>query len=131
MRALGRPLLLRALLPTMGVWWLSILVGLAITRVFWPDIDTNGWPFIVVFFPISCLVCAIAAVVFHVLLVRWLIRYRTSRRGRVVAMRDVLRPSDIQPSKWRLFWLNLYGVTPGDLGLIPSLWPPTNLPTAD
>jgi hypothetical protein len=124
MKLLSGPMLLRSFLPAFAVWWLFIGVGLGITHAARPDIDTNGWPFIVTFFPVSCVVFALAMMVGHVLLIRWLIRHRSTRRGRVVALRGVLRPTDAQPSAWRRFWLSLYGVTAGDLGLLPSLWRP-------
>lgn len=124
MKVLIGPLVLRSFLPAFAVWWLFILVGLGITRAVRPEIDTDGWPFIVAFYPITCLVFALVMTVGQVLLIRWLIRYRTERRGRVVALRGVLRPTDVQPSMWRRFWLGLYGVTPDDLGLLPSLWRP-------
>lgn len=65
-------------------------------------------------FPVSCLVFAVAMTVGHVLFVRWLIRYRTRRRGCPVAMRLVLSPSDRSPSRRRRLWLSAYGVTDAD-----------------
>ena len=125
MRVLSGPIVVRSFLPAFGVWWAFIITGLVITHWAHPEIDTNGWMFIAAFFPTSCLVLAAAMAVGHVRLIRWLINYRTARRGRLVAMRDVLCPSDTQPSRWRRWWLSWYGITRADLELIPSLWHPT------
>lgn len=108
------PLVALVLLPATVVWWGFILTVLLLTRDRRPDIHTNGWPFISVVFPISCLVFAGALTVGHVLFVRWLIRYRTGRRGRSLAVRCVLCPSDREPSRGRLFWLAAYGITTED-----------------
>jgi hypothetical protein len=124
MRIVSPLFIVRVLLPAFVVWWLFILAGLAIARAWRPAVDTNGWPFIVAFFVPSCVVFVVASAFCQVLLIRWLIRYRTTRRGRIVAMRDVLRPSDARLSVWRRFWLYLYGVTAEDLGLLSSLWRP-------
>ncbi len=104
----------RIVLSAMLVWLGFILAVLGFTRAWRPDIDTNGLPFGLAVFPVSCLVCAGAATVGHVLWVRWLIRYRSRRRGRPDAMRWFLRPSDREPSRWRRLWLALYGVTEAD-----------------
>lgn len=108
------PLAARVFLPAAAVWWGFILIVLVLTRSRRPDIDTNGWPFISVVCPISCLVFAGALTVGHVLFVRWLVRYRTRRRGRPAAVRCVLCPSDGEPSRWRRLWLAAYGVTDED-----------------
>jgi hypothetical protein len=112
----------RWFIPAFGIWVAFIVAGIGVTRWAYPNVDTNGWKFIAVFFPTSCLVFAAAMAVGHVQLVRWLINHRTARRGRLVAMRDVLRPSDAHPSRWRRWWLSRYGVTTADLELIPLLW---------
>jgi hypothetical protein len=112
-RVLARPLI-RILYSAMFVWAGFILAVLVFTRAWRPDIDTNGLPFILAVFPVSCLVCAGAATVGHVLFVRWLIRYRSRRRGRPAAMRWFLGPSDREPSRWRRLWLAAYGVTEAD-----------------
>ena len=114
MRVLATPLILRATLPAFGVMLLFILLALGITKVFWPNIDTNGWPFIAVVMSLACIVCFAAWAVGHVFLVRWLIRYRSARHGREVAMGDVLRASDVQPSRWRRLELGAYGVSEAD-----------------
>jgi hypothetical protein len=113
-RVLIGPLAARVLLPAVAVWWGFILTVLLVTRDRRPDIDTNGWPFILAVFPVSCLVFVSAMTVGHVLFVRWLIRYRTGRRGRAVAVRCVLCPSDREPSRWRRLWLSACGVTDAD-----------------
>jgi hypothetical protein len=113
-RVLIGPLATRVFLPAIAVWWGFILAVLLVTHDRRPDIDTNGWPFLAVVFPISCLVFAGAMTVGHVLFVRWLIRYRTARRGRPVAVRCVLDPTDVESSRWRRFWLAAYGVTAED-----------------
>jgi len=108
------PLAARVFLPAGALWWGFILAVIGFTRFRHQDIDTNGWPFILAVFPASCLVFAGATTVGHVLFVRWLIRYRSHRRGRPVAMRLVLGPSDREPSRWRRLWLSVYGVTEAD-----------------
>jgi hypothetical protein len=116
------PLLLRSFLPSLAVWWAVVMIEMAIAKTAIPGIDLNGWPFILIAYPISGLVFAAAMAVTHVMLIRWLLRYRTARRGRAVALRDVLRPTDDQPSRLRRFRLALYGVSEQDLQLSPSLW---------
>ncbi len=95
-RVLAGPIL-RIVLYAGFVWAGFILAVLVFTRAWRPDIDTNGLPFILAVFPVSCLVCAGAVTVGHVLWVRWLTRYRSRRRGRPAAMRWFLRPSDGSP----------------------------------
>jgi hypothetical protein len=53
---------------------------------------------------------------------RWLLRYRTARRGRRVGLRDVMRPSDGHASPMRRLWLKLIGVTAMDIGDVHLLW---------
>jgi hypothetical protein len=115
-------LVLRVFLPTGVIWFGFIGIEMATAKAMVPDVDTNGWRFISVAYPISCLVFVTAMAVTHVLFVRWLLRYRTARRGRVVALRDALRPGDDQPSAWRRWLLLSYGVAEQELQLAPSLW---------
>jgi hypothetical protein len=114
MRVLATPLILRAVLPALGATLLFILLALGITKAFWPRVDTNGWPFIAVVMPLACVACFAAWAVGHVSLVRWLIRYRSARHGREVAMGDVLRAGDGRPSRWRRLELAAYGVSESD-----------------
>ena len=116
MRVLATPLILRTILPAFAVMSLFILVALGVTKAFWPTVDINGWPFIAVVMPLACVVCFAAWAVSHVFLIRWLIRYRSTRHGREVAMGDVLRASDSQPSRWRRLELAAYGVSEVDRG---------------
>jgi hypothetical protein len=95
------PLLLRSFLPSLAVCWAFIAIEMAIAKTAIPDIDLNGGPFILIAYPIACLAFVVAMAVTHFMFVRWLLRYRTERRGRVVALRDVLRPTDDQPSRLR------------------------------
>jgi len=117
-------LVVRSLLPSFAVWFGFIGIEMVIAKALVQGIDLNGWPFICVAYPISWLVFAGAMSVTHVLLIRWLLRYRTARRGRVVALRDVLRPTDNRPSAWRRWRLMLYGVAETEFELSPSLWRP-------
>jgi hypothetical protein len=117
-------LVVRSLMPSFAVWFGFMGIEMLIAKAMIPGIDLNGWPFIVVAYPISCLVFAGAMAVTHVLLIRWLLRYRTVRRGRVVALRIVLRPTDDRPSVWRRWRLLSYGVFEKEFELSPSLWRP-------
>ena len=71
---------------------------------------------------LSCVVPSLALGVGQVLFVRRLIRCRMARRGRISAMRGILRPTDAQPSAWWRACLCLYGVTSDDLAMLPMLW---------
>src|SRR5439155_10051129 len=84
MRALACPVLIRAYLPAFAVWWGFILAGLSATRAMRPEVDINGWRFIAAFLPVSCVVFGAVMIVTHVLLIRWIVRYRTGRRWRSV-----------------------------------------------
>lgn len=77
---------------------------------------------VVVLFAVGGLVAVPIYIAFFVVFVRWLIRYRTGRRGRIVALRDVLKPTDRSPSWIRRFSLRLYGLTQEDINQIPNLW---------
>lgn len=114
----------RSVLPSFAVWFGFIGTEMVFAKALMPGIDLDGWPFIAVAFPVSCLVFAGAMEITHVMLVRWLLRYRTARRGRVVALRDVLRPTDDRPSTLRRWRLSSYGITEDELALSPSLWRP-------
>jgi hypothetical protein len=116
------PVLFRSFLPSVVIWFTFIAIEIGIAEKAIPGIDLNGWPFILVAYPISCLVFAGAMAVTHVLMIRWLLRYRTGRRGRLVALRDVLRPMDDRSSRWRRRRLSLYGVAKHELELSHSLW---------
>jgi hypothetical protein len=116
------PLWLRSFLPSLVVWWAFIAIEMVIARTAVPGIDLNGGPFILIAYPISGLAFTAAMAVTHFMLVRWLLRYRTARRGRDIALRAVLRPTDDRPSRLRRFRLALYGVSEEDLQLSPSLW---------
>ena len=52
-----------------------ILVALAIAKWRWPNVDTNGWQFIVTVMPVAGLVFFAAWAVCHVFLVRGFLRY--------------------------------------------------------
>lgn len=123
-RVLDGALVVRSFLPSFAIWFGFIGIQMVIAKAVAPGIDLNGWPFICVAYPVSCLVFAGAMAVTHVLLIRWLLRYRTARRGRVVALRDVLRPTDDRPSAWRRWRLLSYGVAEKEFELSPSLWRP-------
>lgn len=112
---------MRSILPSIAIWWAFILLELLVARVLWPGIDTNGWPFILVAFPISGVVLAMAGAVTHVFLIRWLLRYRTRRKGRPVALRSVLGPTDGNPSRLRRWKLAMYGVSRHEQELLRSL----------
>jgi hypothetical protein len=117
-------LVLRSFLPSFGIWFGCIGIEMVIAKALVPGVDLNGWPFILIAYPISCVVFTVAMAVTHVLLIRWLLRYRTARRGRVVALRDVLRPTDDRPTALRRWRLLSYGVAETEFELSPSLWRP-------
>ena len=113
-RVLATAVMLRAVLPAFATMVAFILVVLAVTRLRWPHVDINGWPYITVVMSVAVVVAFAAWAVAHVFLVRWLIRYRSARHGREVAMGDVLRPTDVQAPWWRRFELAAYGVSDAD-----------------
>jgi hypothetical protein len=109
--AMRKPLFLRSFLLSLAIWWVFILLEIGLTKARRPDINTNGWPFILLALAISCIVFRTALAVTYVSLVLRLNRYRTLRRRRVAARRSVLSPSDERPSRWRRFRPGLYEVT--------------------
>ena len=111
---LATPVALRAVLPAFATMLVFILVVLGIVRWRRPHVDVNGWPFITAVMSAAVGVAVAAWAVGHVLLVRWLIRYRSARHGREVAMGDVLRATDLRPSWWRRIELAAYGVSDAD-----------------
>ena len=117
-RVLIGPLAVRLLLPSVAAWWGFLLTVTVFTRARWPDVDINGWPFILAVCPASCLIFATAVAVGQALFVRWLFRRHSRGRGRRVALRWVLCPSDREPSRWRRLWLSACGVTDSDLSEI-------------
>jgi hypothetical protein len=122
MRILVTPLMLRSFLPSFAIWIAFLYAEIGLTKLVFPNVNINGWPFILVAYPVSCLVFAGSMAVTHFMLIRWLLQYRTARRGRAVALRDILRPTDGQPSRLRRWRLTAYGVRPEDLALAASLW---------
>jgi hypothetical protein len=120
-RAMRKPLFLRSFLLSLAIWWVFILLEIGLTKARRPDINTNGWPFILLALAISCVVFRTALAVTYVSLVLRLNRYHTLRRRQVAALRSVLSPSDQRPSRWRRFPPSLYGVTSMSLELSRSL----------
>ena len=113
-RVLSGPLFIRTLLPPFLVMGVFVIIGLGIARVIWPTLDTNGWPFIIAFLPLVFAVYFGTWAIAHALFIRWLLRYRTARHGRIVALGDILRPSDTNPSLRRRLVLCALGVSQAD-----------------
>jgi hypothetical protein len=113
-RVLATPVMLRAILPAFATMLAFILIVLGVVRSRWPHVDINGWTFITAVMSAATVVCFAAWAVAHVFLVRWLIRYRSARHGREVAMGDVLRTTDVRAPRWRRFELAAYGVSDAD-----------------
>jgi hypothetical protein len=106
------------------VWIGFTLLEIAVTKVWLTDVDINGWPFILIAYPISCVVYVGVMLLTHILMFRRLLKYRTIRRGRAAALRNVLRPSDDQPSGLRRLLLASYGIAPSEWAWSRSLWRP-------
>ncbi len=107
--------LFRAVYPAMATAFASLGIAVVVTRVLWPGIDTNAWPFIVTVMLLTFAVGIAAWAVANAFLIRWLIRYRSGRHGRAVALGDVLRPSDVHASFLRRIALTAYGISSTDL----------------
>jgi hypothetical protein len=112
---LAIPLFFRAGLPALLAAYAIVGVIFLTTRLLFPTVDTNSWPFIVptVIVMFATGICAFGFT--HVLFVRWLLRYRTGRHGRSVALGDVLRASDAAPSCRRRLLLRAYGISIAEL----------------
>ncbi len=115
-------MIMRFLLPTAATWTAVTFGGLGVILLIDPAFDIEDPVFLWIYMPLSILFCAIAGVFFFVLMMRWLVRYRTERRGRDAGLREVLRPTDMRPANWRWVWLRLYGVKRDDLKRVPHLW---------
>ena len=124
-RILIGALVLRSILQSLAVWIGFFYVEMEVAKVTRPNVDVNGWRFFWIAYPVSCIVGCAAMAFTHVLLIRWLLRFRTARRGRAVALRNVLRPTDHRASRLRRWRLALYGVANEELVMSPSVWRPS------
>ena len=104
------------------IWMASVLAMGAIAHTLRPDMDTRGWGFLILVLGITSGIYVVTALAALVLTIRWLLRYRTGRRGRRVALRNVLRPGDAAPTWRRRMMLMLYGVNRTDLAMAATLW---------
>lgn len=121
-RIFALPLLFRVFVPFFVAWLSASLLITYMAKYFYPHID-NGDSFVVIVqYATGGLVAIPVCVACFVSYVRWIIRYRTKRRGRIVALRDVLKPTDRSPSWTRKINLRLYGLTQEDVDQIPNLW---------
>jgi hypothetical protein len=111
MRVLATPLFFRVGLPSLLAAYALIGITLTVTPLVWRGIDTNAWPFIVPTVAVGFMACFGTFLILHPLFIRWLLRYRSRRRGRLVALGDVLRASDANPTRWRLLVLRAYGIS--------------------
>lgn len=114
MRVLATPLFLRVGLPSLAIAYGFVGLTYAVTAFLVPTVDTNRWSFIAPTVLAMFVVGAVAWAFAQVMFVRWLISYRSTRHNRLVALGDVLRPSDAAPSRWRLLILRAYGVSHAD-----------------
>ena len=112
-RVLSRPLHHRVIAP--AVSFSAVCFGMGLLA------SSNVWIASALYGVIGA---TIGMTVANLFFFRWILRYRTARRGRRVALRDVMRPSDAHPSRVRRLWLQLIGVTSEDIATLPMLWRP-------
>jgi len=86
----------------------------------WPTVNTNGWRFIIPAVAVYFAIGLVAFLIAYALFIRWLLRYRSDRHGRAVALGDVLRASDVTPSFRRRVALWMYGISETDRQLIAT-----------
>ena len=86
MRVLAMPLFLRVGLPSLlAAYAIMGLVFMAAPAI-WPTVNTNGWRFIIPAVAVYFAIGLVAFLIAYALFIRWLLRYRSDRHGRAVAL---------------------------------------------
>jgi hypothetical protein len=103
-----------------AVIFIAAKIWLARTR---PAVDPEGWPQVAWIVAAGMLAFVFVQIGGSLLMFRRFLAYRTAKHGRAVALGDVLKPTDVHPSRFRRLKLRLLGVRRYELGCIETVRP--------
>jgi hypothetical protein len=121
-RRLFGAIVLRTAVPGIFVGAMAFNVAQGVIAMLSPKRELYSAPVVIGAALVGLLVFILVGMIGFGLFVRWLVRYRTARRGREVALRQVLKPNDNRPSAWRRMWLTFYGVRREEINMAQRLW---------